>query len=152
MALYRVKLIEGITFPIEDDRGLDTLASELARTGHLLTNRPQIVSRNASFDGLIFAPGSSLNGLQFRPDGYQLTDSGESGFGNDRAPVLSQDQKPLVFEHLKRFADWHARHLELCGQLLLAKPGTGLVLTRDDAVADRIRHQVPQRTTILLVS
>lgn len=45
MALYRVKLIEGITFPIEDDRGLDTLASELARTGHLLTNRPQIASR-----------------------------------------------------------------------------------------------------------
>ena len=45
MALYRVKLIEGITFPIEDERGIDTLAGELARAGHLLTSKPQIASR-----------------------------------------------------------------------------------------------------------
>lgn len=30
---------------------------------------PDVVSRNASFDGIIIAPGSSLNGLQFNPDG-----------------------------------------------------------------------------------
>jgi iron complex outermembrane recepter protein len=30
---------------------------------------PDVVSRNASFDGLIFAPGSAINGLQFHPDG-----------------------------------------------------------------------------------
>ena len=45
MALYKVKLIEGISFPIEDERGLDTLADDLARTGHLYTSRPQIASR-----------------------------------------------------------------------------------------------------------
>jgi outer membrane receptor protein involved in Fe transport len=41
--------------------------------------RPQIVSRNSSFDGLIFAPGSALNGLQFHPDGsvtpFELSDT-----------------------------------------------------------------------------
>jgi outer membrane receptor protein involved in Fe transport len=39
---------------------------------------PDVVSRNASFDGLIFAPGSALNGLQFFPDGstapFELSD------------------------------------------------------------------------------
>lgn len=30
---------------------------------------PNVVSMNATFDGLIFAPGSSLNGLEFHPDG-----------------------------------------------------------------------------------
>jgi iron complex outermembrane receptor protein len=30
---------------------------------------PNVVSRNASFDGIIIAPGSSLMGLQFHPDG-----------------------------------------------------------------------------------
>jgi len=30
---------------------------------------PNVVSRNATFDGFIIAPGSSLNGLQFHPDG-----------------------------------------------------------------------------------
>lgn len=45
----------------------------------MLLIRPQVVSRNASFDGLIFVPGSSLNGLQFHPDGstsqFELSDT-----------------------------------------------------------------------------
>jgi iron complex outermembrane recepter protein len=45
----------------------------------MLLIRPQIVSRNSSFDGLILAPGSALNGLQFRPDGsvapFELSDT-----------------------------------------------------------------------------
>ena len=45
MALYRVKMTEGIAITIEDERGIETLASDLARTGHLITNRPQIASR-----------------------------------------------------------------------------------------------------------
>lgn len=35
----------------------------------MLVIRPDVVSRNASFDGLILAPGSSLDGLQFHADG-----------------------------------------------------------------------------------
>lgn len=31
--------------------------------------RPQLVSRNSTFDGIIFAPGTSLNGMQFQRDG-----------------------------------------------------------------------------------
>jgi len=45
MALYKVRLTEGITIVIEDERGMETLAADLARTGHLFTNRPQIASR-----------------------------------------------------------------------------------------------------------
>src|SRR5690606_22742022 len=45
----------------------------------MLLIRPQIVSRNSSFDGLIFAPGTSLNGLQFNRDGsfspFELSDT-----------------------------------------------------------------------------
>ncbi|MBN1237331.1 MAG: TonB-dependent receptor [Gammaproteobacteria bacterium] len=45
----------------------------------MLLIRPRIVSRNSSFDGLIFAPGTSLNGLQFHPDGsfspFELSDT-----------------------------------------------------------------------------
>lgn len=40
-----------------------------ADNGGILRVVPDVVSRNASFDGLIFAPGSALNGLQFHPDG-----------------------------------------------------------------------------------
>lgn len=40
---------------------------------------PDVVSRNASFDGLILAPGSAIDGLQFFPDGstapFQLSDN-----------------------------------------------------------------------------
>ncbi|HEX6998325.1 MAG TPA: TonB-dependent receptor [Gammaproteobacteria bacterium] len=35
----------------------------------MLLIRPNVVSRNATFDGLIIAPGTSLHGLAFRPDG-----------------------------------------------------------------------------------
>lgn len=35
----------------------------------MLLIRPNVVSRNASFDGLIFAPGSALNGLAFDRNG-----------------------------------------------------------------------------------
>ena len=45
MALYKVRMTEGITFVIEDERDIDTLDSDLGRTGHLITTRPQIASR-----------------------------------------------------------------------------------------------------------
>ena len=45
MALYKVRMVEGITITIEDDRGIETLAADLCRSGHLFTNRPQIASR-----------------------------------------------------------------------------------------------------------
>jgi iron complex outermembrane recepter protein len=45
----------------------------------MLLIRPQVVSRNSSFDGLIFAPGSALNGLQFDRNGavspFELSDT-----------------------------------------------------------------------------
>ncbi|MEZ5892914.1 MAG: TonB-dependent receptor [Parvularculaceae bacterium] len=37
--------------------------------GGMLLIRPNIVSRNATLDGLIIAPGTSINGLNFAPDG-----------------------------------------------------------------------------------
>ena len=55
-------------------------------TGMLLI-RPQVVSRNATFDGLIFAPGSALNGLAFRPDGsYAPFQNGSPSFGTLGTP------------------------------------------------------------------
>jgi hypothetical protein len=45
MALYKVRMTEGITMVIEDDRGIETLAADLARMSHLFTSRPQIASR-----------------------------------------------------------------------------------------------------------
>jgi hypothetical protein len=45
MALYKMRMTEGISITIEDERGIETLVGDLARTGHLLTSRPQIASR-----------------------------------------------------------------------------------------------------------
>lgn len=45
MALYKVRMTEGITIVVDDERGIETLAAELTRTGHLFTNKPQIASR-----------------------------------------------------------------------------------------------------------
>ena len=36
---------------------------------NMLLIRPHVVSMGSTFDGLIFAPGTALNGLAFRPDG-----------------------------------------------------------------------------------
>jgi hypothetical protein len=38
-------MTEGITIVVDDERGIETLAAELTRTGHLFTNKPQIASR-----------------------------------------------------------------------------------------------------------
>ena len=40
-----------------------------AANGGIFRVVPDVVSRNASFDGLISAPGSAIDGLQFHPDG-----------------------------------------------------------------------------------
>ncbi|HEX9905068.1 MAG TPA: hypothetical protein VGA77_08905 [Propylenella sp.] len=38
-------MTEGITIVVDDERGIETLAAEFTRTGHLFTNKPQIASR-----------------------------------------------------------------------------------------------------------
>ncbi len=45
MAFYRIKMTEGIIILIEDERSIETLAEDLVRAGHLITNKPQIASR-----------------------------------------------------------------------------------------------------------
>jgi outer membrane receptor protein involved in Fe transport len=49
----------------------------------MLVRYPDVVSRNATFSGLIIAPGSSLNGMEFNPSGTAVTPfqtSSVSGF------------------------------------------------------------------------
>ena len=53
----------------------------------MLAILPRVVSRNATFDGLIFAPGSALNGLAFRPDGsFAPFQTGAPSFGTLGTP------------------------------------------------------------------
>lgn len=64
MALYRVKLVEGVAFPIEDERTIERLAADLARTGHLFTSRPQIASRRIVGSSPIALMGGSVISIE----------------------------------------------------------------------------------------
>jgi iron complex outermembrane receptor protein len=49
----------------------------------MLLIRPNVVSKTSSFDGIIVAPGSALNGIAFRPDGsYGPFQASGTTFGN----------------------------------------------------------------------
>ncbi|MCP5145307.1 MAG: TonB-dependent receptor [Gammaproteobacteria bacterium] len=52
-----------------DDRDWYQAWGTVPDANGMLLIRPQVVSRNSSFDGVIFAPGSALNGYQFQSDG-----------------------------------------------------------------------------------
>lgn len=57
----------------------------------VLRIRPNVVSRNSTFDGMIIAPGSSLHGLAFRPDGsYAPYQTSDTSFGPLGAPPARQ--------------------------------------------------------------
>lgn len=64
----------------------------LVNVGGVQRRASDVVSKNASYDGIILAPGTAINGLAFRPDGsygpYALSDlTSSSGIG---APPSSQ--------------------------------------------------------------
>lgn len=57
----------------------------------MLLIRPNVVSRNSTFDGLIIAPETSLHGLQFQPDGTYAPYVGSGpSFGPLGAPPARQ--------------------------------------------------------------
>ncbi len=58
---------EGV-FSVEDRDWYQGWGTIPDSSGMLLI-RPNVVSRNATFDGLIIAPGASFNGFNFQPDG-----------------------------------------------------------------------------------
>ncbi len=55
----------------------------------MLLVRPRVVSANSTFDGLIFAPGTALHGLAFKPDGsyepFQIGDIASGALGTPPA-------------------------------------------------------------------
>lgn len=70
-----------------EDRGWYQAWGTIPDANGMLLIRPQVISRNATFDGLIFAPGSSLNGLAFRRDGsFAPFQSGTPSFGAPGTP------------------------------------------------------------------
>lgn len=89
----------------------------------MLLVRPQVVSRNSSFDGIVFAPGSALNGMEFHSDGsyspYVVSDlsfgttgtpparqsivgggSGEDTIGGDIETILPDNERSSMFLYL----------------------------------------------------
>lgn len=90
---------------------------------------PNTVSANTSFDGRIFAPGTSLNGLEFLPDGstrvFQPGSESQAGFGVPPSRTAGGPNEDLgaqvrtLYPDLDRFSAFAYGEYELTDNLTL---------------------------------